>query len=616
MFVVYAMLGNAAVAAVLALLALAIGLACRSASIRHAAWVLVLLKLVTPPLFSVPLPVLPASWEAEPPANQLSLLSASSSGTNRPPIESAMSEPLGGTRYRLAGIADWALAAWVVGAVAWFVWQGRRIESFRRRVGRAERAPPEVSAAASRLAASLGISNPPMVKLATGIGSPMLWGWGRSAVVLFPRDLLVRLSPEARDTLLGHELAHFLRRDHWVRVLEFLATGLYWWHPAVWLARMGLEAAEEECCDAWVVGGLAASPRRYAEALLATVDFEAELRRPCLPPGACTANRSARLLQRRLVMLLDASRPGRLRGGNAIRAVLVAALFARPVLSAATPELIEATPDRVVAEVPRQNLPGNQPLIKAIAEPRSWATAAAPGGILTVMARDREVLLRCSDGTSRVLGPGRPLAVTFAPGGQRLATAGVWRVGTEGRPTALVTLEIYRAPNGTHVLSYEFLSLTEAKFALKHKTEDVRWDATASGLSFKELPDSPKPASTAAARLVQMRQHARRFGSKETFNKETVECRLISQPIDRYQSDAEKIVDGAIFALANGTNPETGIVLESDGEHWRYGILRLSTAEATVTLDGKQVAAYEMFNARGRRDGPYNSGAHKIVLSK
>ena len=134
--------------------------------------------------------------------------------------------------------------------------------------------------------------------------------------MLFPQGLLDRLAPEARDTLLAHELAHFLRRDHWVRVLEFVATGLYWWHPAVWLARAGIEAAEEECCDAWVVGGLAASPRRYAEALLATVDYEAELRRPCLPPAACTASRSARLLHRRLIGIIHADRPRRLRGGR------------------------------------------------------------------------------------------------------------------------------------------------------------------------------------------------------------------------------------------------------------------------------------------------------------
>ena len=113
-----------------------------------------------------------------------------------------------------------------------------------------------------------------------------------------------------------------------------------------------------------------------------------------------------------------------------------------------------------------------------------------------------------------------------------------------------------------------------------------------------------------------MRQLARRFGATETFNKERVECRLIAQPIDRYQSEEEKIVDGAIFALANGTNPEIGIVLECDAERWRYGIIRLSSAQTTVTLDDKTVVAYEKFNARGRKDGAYNSGSHKIELGK
>jgi hypothetical protein len=197
-----------------------------------------------------------------------------------------------------------------------------------------------------------------------------------------------------------------------------------------------------------------------------------------------------------------------------------------------------------------------------------------------------------------------------------LLDAGVWRLGSEGRPTALVTLEIYRQPDGKHVLSYEFLSLTDLKFSLKHKTEEVLWDATGSGLSLKDLPDAPKPAGTAAARLTQMRQLARRFGATETYNKDTVECRLIAQPIDRYQSEKDKITDGAIFALANGTNPEIGIVLECDAERWVYGIIRLSAAQSTVTLDGKEIVALEKFNARGRRDGPYNSGSHKIELSK
>ena len=128
--------------------------------------------------------------------------------------------------------------------------------------------------------------------------------------------------------------------------------------------------------------------------------------------------------------------------------------------------------------------------------------------------------------------------------------------------------------------------------------------------------DAPKPAATAAARLAQMRQLARRFTAAERYNNETVECRLIAQPIDRYQSEAQKVADGAIFALANGTNPEIGLALESDGEKWRYGILRFCSADATVSLDGRQIVAYEKFNARGRFDGAYTSRAYKLEPGK
>ena len=69
-----------------------------------------------------------------------------------------------------------------------------------------------------------------------------------------------------------------------------------------------------------------------------------------------------------------------------------------------------------------------------------------------------------------------------------LMDAGVWRLGSEGRPTALVTAEVYQERDRSRVLSFEFLSLTEKKFSLKHKTEDVRWDATASGLVLADMP--------------------------------------------------------------------------------------------------------------------------------
>jgi hypothetical protein len=197
-----------------------------------------------------------------------------------------------------------------------------------------------------------------------------------------------------------------------------------------------------------------------------------------------------------------------------------------------------------------------------------------------------------------------------------LLDAGVWRLGTEGRPTALVTVEIYQEPDGSRVLAYEFLSLSETTFSLRHKTKKIRWDAKGSALNLKALPDAPKPAATAAERLVQMRQLARRFAATERLKNESIECRLLTQPIDRYQSAAEKIVDGAIFAYANGTNPELGVVFESNGERWQYGVIRLTAAESSVTLDGRQVAAFEHFNARRRTDGSYHNSAHRIDVTK
>ena len=202
-----------------------------------------------------------------------------------------------------------------------------------------------------------------------------------------------------------------------------------------------------------------------------------------------------------------------------------------------------------------------------------------------------------------------------AAGVNVLLDAGVWRLGTKGRPTALVTIEIYGGSGEPRLVAFEFLSLTGTEFALKHKTERVRWDAPSSALALKELPKAPKPAGTAALRLTQMRQLVRRFAVKERLpakQNDTIECRLLAQPIDRYHSAADKIVDGAIFAFANGTNPELGVVFETDGEHWQYGTLRLSVLELSVALDGREVAAYEIYTGRG----PYRIAYYRIARDK
>jgi hypothetical protein len=128
-----------------------------------------------------------------------------------------------------------------------------------------------------------------------------LWALGRKACLVIPADLLERLGPEQRSSLLAHELAHARRRDHWVRWLEFAVSGLYWWLPVMWWARSQLQQAEEECCDAWVVWTLPAAAKAYAKALLQTVDFLDA--RPALPPVASGVGH-VHFLKRRLTMIV------------------------------------------------------------------------------------------------------------------------------------------------------------------------------------------------------------------------------------------------------------------------------------------------------------------------
>jgi hypothetical protein len=184
-----------------------------------------------------------------------------------------------------------------------------------------------------------------------------------------------------------------------------------------------------------------------------------------------------------------------------------------------------------------------------------------------------------------------------------LQDAGVWRMGETGRPTALITLEIYRNGPKRAILSYEFLSLTPSPLELRSPRGPL-WTPTSTDLTMTSLPKSPPPADSPRARLVQMRQLARRFTVQETLPPEDnkIECRLLAQPIDRYDGGPEKLLDGAIFAFANGTNPEVALLLECSEREWRYGLARLSSAAVEAKLDGETCFKAAKVTLSGAKD--------------
>ena len=184
---------------------------------------------------------------------------------------------------------------WSVGAVAFLVFQVRAAILFHSSVKRKAYSSRVWQRRSGTIAKSMGIGSCPEIRLVRATVSPMLWGFGFRTKLLFPEKLLENLNTRAQNTLIAHELAHYRRGDQWVRLLELLATICFWWHPVLWWAKNEIERAEEHCCDAMAVRQSNGRPRTYAEALLATIDFVSA---PTLPPVASAVSHSNFLRER------------------------------------------------------------------------------------------------------------------------------------------------------------------------------------------------------------------------------------------------------------------------------------------------------------------------------
>jgi beta-lactamase regulating signal transducer with metallopeptidase domain len=338
----YVGLSNALAATLLAVAVAAVARLCRRPALEHALWLLVLLKLITPPLLPVSLPwsdpfaaepapverpvpvalVFPRQgpFDVPPrlgdlPDEQAAADPAPEPGKDAGPVAPPPAQP---TQTALPpawpGWKPVLLSAWLTGSAFWWLLACLRVARFRRLLRHTRPAPADVQEQARRLAGRLGLASCPGVWLVPARVSPLLWALGRSPRLLLPADLWQALTPEQRDTLLAHELAHLRRRDHWVRRLELVVLGLFWWHPVAWWARHELAEAEEACCDGWVLWALPEAGPAYAAALVETLAFLSRARRP-VPVAASGAGR-VKILKRRLFMILQRPSPRALSGAG------------------------------------------------------------------------------------------------------------------------------------------------------------------------------------------------------------------------------------------------------------------------------------------------------------
>lgn len=173
------------------------------------------------------------------------------------------------------GGTDWtrrgAFVVWSVGLFLFGLWV---LVSWRnvRRLCRADPAPAAVSALAAELATEFDLRRRPQVLVSRDAVMPFAMGV-RRPIVLIPASVAAVDQRDDLEMVLAHELNHIRRGDTLVGVLQLLIQAVWWFHPLVWWLNREIRRYREHCCDEEVLARLECRPQRYARCLINVLEL-------------------------------------------------------------------------------------------------------------------------------------------------------------------------------------------------------------------------------------------------------------------------------------------------------------------------------------------------------
>lgn len=152
------------------------------------------------------------------------------------------------------------------------------------------------------------------------------------------------------------------------------------------------------------------------------------------------------------------------------------------------------------------------------------------------------------------------------------------------RPAAAASLSI----RGNAGFFREFSSLSPDGLRCRLREAEI-WSPRAGSVKAQVLQNAPTPAASAALRQAQMRRLAARFVVRmHGEGDQPQELRLLAQPLYRYVGEQAGVLDGALFAFVETTDPEALLVIEarragySDATSWWYTWARMTSRPLTA----------------------------------
>lgn len=301
----------------------------------HALWVLVLVKCITPPIWSSPAspfywaPSIGNSKSSEVAKTQSNLRSEAdvvvapsvfppnvvylnqSIESNEDNSVSSKSRPATSDNRRSTTptntrakwkpsktLSSFLVLAWIGGVVFVFLIWGIRFGVFLRKIAKEKDVSnswDDLKQMVSLLAQQFGIRRQVRVRVLRQPFGPAVFGIVRP-IILLPEQLIKGKTAEQLKPLLAHELIHIRRGDLWWALLQTMANSLLWFHPLVWWASRSLTRESERSCDEETIASLDCRPASYARSLLDVLEFKHRLYvAPALPGVRPVDITSARL---------------------------------------------------------------------------------------------------------------------------------------------------------------------------------------------------------------------------------------------------------------------------------------------------------------------------------
>lgn len=199
---------------------------------------------------------------------------------------------------------------------------------------------PQLAAAFARAAEEFPHIRLPTLLVSERLTGPVSTGLLRSWVV-FPEQAVKQLSAEQLREILIHEMAHCVRRDPFILLIQNLAAVFFWLHPFVRILNRQLAQAREEICDNYVLTTTDATS--YSRTLLS---LASTIQTGPLLPGTIGLFTAQWKLEQRVAGLLDPNRNRQLQLSAKSRLFLaVLALSLTFVIAGGTVAVAQHKPD-------------------------------------------------------------------------------------------------------------------------------------------------------------------------------------------------------------------------------------------------------------------------------